>query len=392
MRGHRPDYILGLSVIILLIIGLVIMYSISPILTIRTIGGSSKNYYFNNQLITSLIGISGMLLLSRFNYIYLRKLALPFMLIAVTLSLLLLVPFLALESKGAVRWISFGFVSMQPAEVLKLALVIYLAAWFEKKSQLLSNFSETVVPFGVTIGFLAFMVAVLQKDFGTTIVIVGLAAVMYFIAGAPLKHIGLMGGVGLVSSLVLILPFAHRVNRIKTFLDTSADTQSLGYQVNQALITIGSGGLVGVGLGKSLQIHGYVPEAANDSIYAILGEQFGLVGTIAILLIFAYIAYRGFLIAKNAPNQFSRLLAAGITSWITIQAFVNISANVGLIPLTGIPLPFISFGGTAMVATLAGVGILLNISRYTEGERVNANSSGRRRNRWPYLTGSSSLR
>jgi len=232
---------------------------------------------------------------------------------------------------------------------------------------------------------------------GTMMVLIASMLGMYFVAGAPIKHYAALIAGTVIAGAVAIAAFPHRMERLLVFLDPSKDPTDTGYHISQALIAIGSGGIIGRGLGHSYQIYGYLPEAANDSIFAVIGEEFGLLGAIVMISLFVLVVQRGLLISKNAPDTFSRLMALGITLWLGSQALINIAAMLSLVPLTGIPLPFISYGGSSLVLSLVGIGILLNISKYTNinninRERTHENSSQRRRIRRPHISDTGNAR
>lgn len=380
VRGHKPDYVLALTIFVLLAFGLVIMYSISPVLSQKLLGSTSRNYYFYGQLLNIGVGIVAWIIATRVHYRTWESLA-PFAMILSFVALLgLFVPGLSFTTNGATRWLKLGPASFQPAELLKLSTVLYLGAWFERRREGVATFWDGLLPFSIMLVVVAFVIVILQRDMGTMMVLVMAAVGMYYVAGARHYHVlGLIAaGVGL--SWVAIASFPHRLQRITTFLDPGKDPTGLGYHINQALIAVGSGGILGRGLGKSLQIYGYLPEAANDSIFAVIGEEIGFIGSLLLFGLFAMLIYRGLKIAQNAPDGFSRLTAIGITLWLGFQAVINIAAMLSLVPLTGIPLPFISYGGTSLVFALFGAGILLNISKYTTNEVSHAHSSLRRGN------------
>jgi cell division protein FtsW len=388
VRAHHPDYLLGMGVFALLAIGLVLIYSISPILS-QTVGG--KNSYFINQIIYLLLGLVAWAVVSRIPYHAWKHWAPWLMGVSVFFLLLLFTP-LHYSSLGATRWIRIGPLTMQPAELLKFSLIIYLAAWFERRADDLKSFWDGVFPFIVMVGLASFVIVVLQKDMGTMLVVLLSAIGMYFVAGLSWKHLSAVLGLALVLGMLAIAAFPHRVSRITTFthLNCQQSAAALGdnYQVCQALLAVGSGGIAGVGLGHSIQVYGYLPEAANDSIFAIIGEEFGLIGAFVIVGLFGFVVYRGLLIAMEAPDLFSRLAATGISLWLLFQALINIGAMLALLPLTGIPLPFISYGGTSLVISLVGVGVLMQISRYTVKEATHADSRERRGNRRTHLADS----
>lgn len=391
-RTHHPDYVIALVVAILLALGLVLMYSISPILSHKLVGSADRNFYFLNQIKYVALGVGVWILAAAVPYEKWRGWA-PKLLVVAGLSLVaLMIPGLSHSSHGATRWLDLGPISVQPAEVLKVSLILYLAAWFEKHRQDVRSFMDGVVPFGIMVGVACFIIVVLQRDMGTTMVLAFTMVGMYFAAGLRWTHLAAMAGAGAALGWAAIALFPHRLSRLATFLDPSQDLTGEGYHINQALIAIGSGGLAGVGLGHSIQVYGYLPEAANDSIFAVIAEEFGLLGSLAIVGLFGLLVYRGLQVARNAPDMFGRLVATGISLWMLFQAVINIGAMLSLLPLTGIPLPFISYGGTSLIISLFGAGILLNISKYTVREVGDANSRQRRGDSRSYLTGPGNLR
>lgn len=390
---HRPDYLLGLLVIALIGIGMIVIYSTGSIVNFNMTGGASdRNAFFQKQLISVAIGIAFWIFASRVHYSHWRKWALPMLIVSFVLMLLVFIPGLGLNINGASRWVRLGPLSFQPAEFLKLSLVLYFAAWLESHRDDLRRISTQLIPFALVFGLAVILVVILQRDLGTGVVVIALALTILLVSDAPLWLFGAsflsMIGLGALS----IILFPYRLERLSTFLNHREDVMGADYHINQALIALGSGGLIGRGLGNSLQSYGYLPEATNDSVYAIIGEQFGLWGTAGVVMIFGLLGWRGFRIAKMAPDRFSRMVAVGITVWLLTQAIVNITAMLNLIPLTGIPLPFISYGGTSLLATMTGVGILQNISRYTEREQSYADSRIGRRDRRSRNTGFGPMR
>jgi cell division protein FtsW len=384
VRGHQPDYILALTVFALLVFGLVMIYSISPVLSYKLLNSTSRNYYFLGQLMNVGIGLVAWMVAYRINYKTWNTWSGVLMMVSVLALLALFVPGLNFEKNGATRWLRLGPASFQPAELLKLTAIFYLSTWFERRKDDVKSFWDGLFPFAVMIGAASFVLVVLQRDMGTMMVLVAAAVGMYYIAGASLKHLAALAAGGLTLGWLAIIAFPHRVERITAFLNPDQDPTGVGYHIKQALIAVGSGGLLGRGLGKSLQIYGYLPEAANDSIFAVIGEEFGLLGGLVILALFGILVYRGLKIAAAAPDPFSRLVAIGITLWLGSQALINIAAMLSLVPLTGIPLPFISYGGTSLIFGLVGAGILLNISKYTVKEATHADSRERGRNGGSY--------
>ncbi|MEX2043641.1 MAG: putative lipid II flippase FtsW [Patescibacteria group bacterium] len=378
-RAHRPDYTFFLTVVALSAFGLLMILSAGQVQSFQLKGNGY--YYFTQQLGSLIVGLLAFYVAQRVHYRVWKKLALPLLLAAVALLLVLFVPGVGFEHGGAKRWIDLGIVPLQVSEVAKLALVVYLAAWLSgrrKQDDLASGF----LPFAAVTGLLGGLV-MLQPDLGTTSVLAGIALTMYFTAGAPLRHLGtaVAGLSGVVAVLIITAPY--RINRFLTFLDPSKDTQGTGYHVQQALVAIGSGGIFGVGFNNSLQKNFYLPEPMNDSIFAVIGEELGFLASLALLATFAFLARRGFRIARYAPDAFGRLLVTGFITWVILQAVVNIGAMLSLIPLTGVTLPFISLGGSSLVVLMVAMGIVMNVSRHTVGggKESHADIGRRRRNR-----------
>ena len=396
-RGHKPDLVLMVAVGILLAIGLIMMYSISPVLSYKLLGSTSRNYYFYGQLTYMIAAIVVGLGVSRIYFPNWKRWSVFLLGLTIFCLILVLLPGISFTKNGATRWIRLGPASFQPAELLKLTAVIYLAAWFEARREQMENWREVLVPFALMFAAASFIIVVLQRDMGTMMVLAAAVLGLYFVAGAPIKQYGALIAGTVAAGVVAILAFPHRMERLLVFLDPSKDPTNTGYHISQALIAIGSGGILGRGLGHSYQIYGYLPEAANDSIFAVIGEEFGLIGAVLMVILFALVIQRGLKIAKAAPDTFSRLLAIGITLWLGFQAIINIAAMLSLVPLTGIPLPFISYGGSSLMLSLIGIGILLNISKYTDLKSINreashAHSSERRRIRRPHLANTGNAR
>lgn len=324
-------------------------------------------YFFKHQLIYGVIpGFLALYAFSKIDYRFWKKIAVPFFFISVIMLLLVFVPGVGSKIYGASRWIQLGPFSFQPSEMAKLSIIIYLAAWLESRgARRIKDVFEGLLPFLGIMGLIGFLI-IKQPDTGTLGVIIISSFVIFFISGAKIRHLFSIALVGISILGMLIAVEPYRLNRITAFLDPNTDPQGIGYQINQALLAVGSGGTFGVGLGHSRQKFNYLPEPVGDSIFAIIGEELGLVGSSLLVFLFVTLALRGIKIAKNSPDVFGKLLASGITVWIVSQAFINISANIALIPLTGIPLPFISYGGTSLVFLMSAVGILLNISKHAD--------------------------
>lgn len=384
-RAHHPDYSIALAITILLAIGLVMMYSISPILSQKLVGNVDRNYYFLQQLKWIGIGLVVWIATTSISYNSWRKLAPVAMVLSLASMLLLLVPGLSNSSHGATRWLALGPFQFQPAEVLKVAAIMYLATWLEHRREELKSLGDSVAPFMIMVFVASFIIVVFQRDMGTAMVLALASVGMYFTAGLKWTHLGSVMAAGLLAGWFAILAFPHRMERFTTFLHPDKDTTGQGYHITQALIAIGSGGLMGVGLGHSIQVYGYLPEAANDSIFAVIAEEFGLIGSLVIVVLFGFLVFRGLQVARQAPDMLARLMATGISLWLLFQAFINIGAMLSLVPLTGIPLPFISYGGTSLVISLFGAGILLNISKYTVREVSDADHRQRRGDSRAYI-------
>lgn len=352
---------LGLSVTITLF-GLFILTSASLGISTYQFGG--PYYYLLHQFLFGFLpGLVAIYVASRLHYSFWKNYALYILLAAIFLTSLVFIPGVGYYYGGAHRWLSFGFVSFQPSEFLKLAYIIYLAAWLESKSKSISSFKFGFLPFVIMSGFIASFL-VMQPDIGTLGVLMASILALFFVSGGSVRQIlGLSAGLVLILALLIVLE-PYRLERVKVFLNPEHDIEGTGYQINQALIAAGSGGFWGRGFGLSRQKFSYLPEPIGDSIFAIIAEELGFVGGAALLLLFLFLFLRGMRISSRAPDDFGMLLACGIMFLIIFQVLINVSAIIGLLPLTGIPLSFVSYGGSALAVTLAEIGIVLNISRY----------------------------
>lgn len=339
----------------LVIFGLLMVYDASVVQGLKDFKDSY--YYIRQQLLWVLVGVFSLILFTRFNYKKFKVLALPLLVFSLLLLVSVFLPGLGVSGGGAHRWLKLGQLTLQPVEIIKLTSVIFLATIFEKKTKAL--------PFIVLVGSISFIIAVLQKDLGSTIVFLATSVLLYFISGGPFWHFLLLAPVGLAGLIVLISTSSYRSKRILAFLDPFSDTQGFTYHISQVLIALGSGGLFGLGLGHSRQKFEYIPEVSTDSIFGIIGEELGFVGASLIIILFAVVLIRGFKIAQDCQDKFGQILASGLTCWLGIQVIINLSSMTALLPLTGVPLPFISYGGSALVANLTAIGILLNISKHT---------------------------
>lgn len=364
-KTKKFDYIFLLCVLAISLFGLAMIASASMVVSIENY--ANNYHYLIRQLIAFGIGLVILFATSQIDYRFWRKNAIWFLAIALILLLLVLIPGIGHRIGGARRWIGIGSFTFQPTEFIKLSLIIYLAAWLEKRSENIKTFFSGFLPFAVLLGLIILLI-MSQPDLGTTLVIVGVASTMFFVAGASLLHI--LFGMGILGVVVFILIKAapYRMQRFLVFLNPSVDTQGSSYHLNQALLAIGSGGLWGLGFGQSRQKYLYLPMPHTDSIFAVIAEELGFIRTSFFLFVFLFLIFRGYQIARGAPDNFARFLAVGITSWILIQAVVNIGSMLNLIPMTGVPLPFVSYGGSSLVMLLAACGIMLNISKSTTGK------------------------
>lgn len=361
MKKYNLTYYLIIIVLSLVVFGLIMMSSASAVKSFENTG--SNYYFFFHQLFAGVIpGIIALIAASFIDYRNWKKFAPIFLLATLALLLAVFIPGISYEFGGARRWIGVGPFSLQPTEIVKLSFLIYLAAWIEKREKGLEDFQAGFLPFVTIIGVIGFLI-MLQPDLGTMSVIIFSAIVVYYVAGAKLSHLGILAGSGGALIFALIKAAPYRLARFTVFLNPELDPSGIGYQVNQALLAIGSGGLFGKGLTRSAQKYNYLPEVTGDSIFAVMSEELGFLRIVLFIAVFATFALVGFSISKNANDMFGKILAAGITAWISFQAFINIAAMLSIMPLTGIPLPFISYGGTALLVSLAAVGILINISR-----------------------------
>jgi len=360
MRRGSPDYFFIALVIILVVFGLVMLASASSDLAKLKFGDSY--YYLKHQILYGLsFGLLGFFFAAFFNYRKLESWSLWILIAGIVLLFLIFTP-LGVSSGGAERWLNFGPLNFQPGEFIKLAFLIYLAAWLGKSESRSRSFVSGFLPFLFLSGVIAILLF-LQPSTTTAIVLLASSLLTYFIAGARLKFLVAAVVLGAIILGVLIFLTPYRMERILTFLNPERDPLGTGYHLNQAKIAIGSGGLTGVGYGESTTKLRYLPEPIGDSIFAVIAEELGFIGAAGLILVFVLFIWRGFRIARGGRDNFSRWLGASFTSLIGIQAFINIAAISGFFPLTGVPLPFISYGGTALAVFLTMSGLIVNISR-----------------------------
>ncbi|MFC1711476.1 putative lipid II flippase FtsW [Patescibacteria group bacterium] len=337
----------------LTLFGVLMVYNASVAESLRDF--QDKYHYLKYQLLWGAIGLGLMIVVANINYKFFRRLAPALFFLNIILLLLVLIPGIGVEIKGARRWLDLGFFVLQPTELIKLTLTLYLAAWLAKK--------RSFWHFLFILGLVSFLI-ILQPDLGTTVVVIASAFLIYYVSGASFMHLLPLALAGFLGGLVAILRSSYRRERLLTFLDPTKDPLGSSYHIRQVLIALGSGGFFGLGLGQSRQKYEYLPEATTDSIFAIIAEEIGFVGGFVLIFALFMVVYKGLIISKRAPDLFSQLTAAGISLWIGLQTLINLAAMVALIPLTGLPLPFISYGGSSLVVVLTSMGILLNISKY----------------------------
>ncbi len=368
-QEKRVDWFMFGIAAALALFGTMMVYSASAMFALKETESISQNTYFYKQLAFTLIGLTAMFAISKIDYHVFQKPVVVYSIMAVTVILLLAV-FAFPPINGARRWIRFSGFSFQPSELAKIAMPIFLAYFLTKKAESVGDLRETVLPCLLGVGLLTVLV-LFEKDLGTTVVLCAIFAAVYFAAGARLVHIGTVAaGMVLVgASAIFFAPW--RVARMMAFLDPYRYADDEGYQVVQSLYAIGSGGVLGEGFAKGHQKLFYLPYPYSDFIFSVVGEELGLVGTLAVVVAFGLLLWRGARAAVMAPDRFGTLLAIGIITGITVQALFNISVVTSILPAKGIPLPFISYGGSSVIVTLIGVGILLNISKFA-GEHIES--------------------
>jgi cell division protein FtsW len=377
---HAPDYTILVVVVALAAVGILMVYSSSAMKgylsaeadTFQTVGP---------QIQWALLGLLAMVAMMRIDYRYLRLASIPGYVIALGLLVLVFVDEFNIVIGGSARWLKLGpLPAIHPAEMAKLALIVYLAHWFAKRGTRVGSFWGGVIPFLIIAGPVVALVF-REPDLGTTMVIALTAFTMYFVAGANVVHLGSLVGLAGFAAIAVGLA-GYQMDRIRVWLNPWSDPVGAGYHTVQGLLALGLGGVFGSGLGESRMAGGlFVPNAFNDFIFAIIGEEFGLIGAGVVIALFVLLAYAGIRVALGAPDTFGALLAAGITAWLCIQAFINIGVVVTLLPITGITLPFISAGGSSLIISFAAIGILLSISRETieKGTWNNDATADRRR-------------
>jgi cell division protein FtsW len=362
--------------VLLTVIGLVMILSAGSISAVEGYGTSF--WYFNRQTLYAAAGVIGLVVTARVPYAFWRRAAIPMLVLLVPVMLLTLHPTVGTSLYGAARWIDLGPITLQPAEFAKLLTICAAAAILSRPWKNIDRPRDIFVPLGPLVAVVAGVV-LLQRDLGTALIICGSVFLLLFAAGLQLRHLVWAAVGGVAGTAFFVFRTAYRKTRfLDAWLRWELDPSGAGWQLRQGLIALGSGGWFGVGLGNSRQKWDYLPNAHSDFVFAILGEELGLVGALSVLGLFGVLLFAGIRIAMSAPDGFGRLLAAGITGWIGLQTLVNIGAVTGLLPITGVPLPFLSFGGTALVVTLAGVGVIASVAldgvRSVERRRVGDRS------------------
>jgi cell division protein FtsW len=360
---HQVSYALLTAVLALVAIGVVMVYSASSVRSY--LASSDPAAQGMQQAVWALLGLAAMLLASRIDFRLLRYLAIPGYVVTLLLLAVVLIPSVGSEVAGSRRWLVVpGVGGFQPAELAKLAICIYLAHWLDRRGRNAHGFWNGLIPFALLVAP-GFLLIAAEPDLGTAGVYAVTALSMFFMAGANLLYLGAIAGGVVGAAVLMVTSTPYQLQRVESFLDPFRDPLGAGYNTIQALMALALGGIVGQGLGASKQKFLYLPAPSTDFIFAIIGEEWGLVGTLTVVALFLIIAYQGYRIAIHAPDTFSGLLAAGITTWLVVQASINMMVVSALMPVTGIPLPFISYGGSALTINLVAVGILLSISRET---------------------------
>jgi cell division protein FtsW len=360
LRGGRPDYTILVTSLALVVIGLIFVYSSSFAIALAHFG--DVKYFLERQAASALLGLVAMFVLMRFDYRYLRGVS-PMIMLAAVLGLAAVL-FVGSDVYGARRWIGLGpLPPIQPSEFAKLALIIYISAWLAARGRDVESFALGFAPFIFLVGVVAALI-LMEPDTGTTIIVVLTTASLFFLAGASLTHLATFTAIAGVTGTLLMLGGGYRTDRLFAFVAAEDDPSGVGFHVLQLLIALGSGGIEGLGVGVSRQKFFYIPGAHTDGIFAIIGEETGFIGVMVVIGLFAYLVYRGFRVAMNARDDFGCYLAMGVVCWIAFQALINVGGITRSIPLTGIPLPFVSYGGSSLVMIMAAVGLLLSVSRY----------------------------
>lgn len=395
-RRHRPDYMIIMCMGVLMLIGLVVMYAIGPqranVMNAAYNGSYSATYFAFKQFVSLLLALGVFVALALVPFSTLKNQATKIMAAAIIASALLFlvgnvahIDTFAQATLGAYRWFNLGsFGGFQPSELMKFAVVIFMAVFLSSRYQQgkIDDLKETVYPMAGLLALLLLIVVVIQKDMGTGVSIAAAVVSMFIVSTMNWKILAKIAGVGVILGLLLVVLSPHRMERISTFFSSGndvavADERDNNYHIKNAMIALGTGGLFGRGIGKSIQATGYLPEAVNDSIFAIMGEIFGFAGTICIIGLFGILLFRILRIADQLPDMSMRIAAAGVFGWLLAHVVMNIASMIGLIPLTGITLPLLSFGGTSMIFMSGALGVVFQLSRYTNHKSVTMKEDAR---------------
>jgi cell division protein FtsW len=360
-KRRRPDIILPVVTLLLITIGTVMIYSSSSIIASEKF--LDEYYFLKRQVLFVFLGLGTMVILSKFPYYYWEKFAYMGIFLSLVLLSLLFVPGLGIKVGGATRWLKIGGFSFQVTEVVKVAMVIFLAHYLTKKIDHVKKFSRIfVIPLSITTVIVCLIL--LQPDFGTSVIIVTAVMIMFYLAGSRVLHLALLVSLLVPFAVVLVISESYRLQRWLSFCNPWKDPTNTGFHIIQSFLSFGSGGTFGVGIGNGMQKLFYLPEPHTDFILSVIAEEAGFIGVTIIVVLFAVLVARSFMISFNTPDLFGTLLSAGLTIILVLEAFVNMAAVMGLIPTKGLVLPFLSYGGTSMLMSMAAVGIILNISSY----------------------------
>jgi cell division protein FtsW len=367
-KKERPDVIILLVTLCLVCVGTVMIYSSSSIVTLERF--NDEYYFLKKQILFVFLGFIAVIAMAKIPYIFWRKLAYLGMFVSIGLLTLLLVPGFGVKVGGATRWLKVSVFSFQVTELVKVALVIFLAHYLTKKREYIKEFLRVfVIPLSLT--SIIVLLILLQPDFGTAVIMIILLMFMLYLAGSRIFHLTGLVGAFIPLAAILVICESYRIQRLMSFRNPWDDPSSSGFQIIQSFISFGSGGPFGVGLGDSMQKLFYLPEPHTDFILSVIGEEIGFIGVGAVILLFAILVIRGFMISFNAPDLFGTLLSAGLTIIIALEAFINMAAVMGLTPTKGLALPFLSYGGTSLIMSMVAVGILINISSYQKSAKKN---------------------
>ncbi len=356
---------------VLALFGVLAVYSASFAFGALEFGDS--RYFVVRQAAFAVVGLAILLVVMRFDYRHLRALSILLLLAALGLLLATLIPGVGVEANGAQRWIALGpLPPLQPSEFAKLALIIYIAHWLSAKGAEVQSLSTGVLPFVFVVGPIAALVMA-QPDMGTMLILLMVTGTQFFLGGASLRHVTALAAAGTLAAVLLMLTGGYRTDRLMAFISPESDADGTGFHTLQLLIALGSGGITGVDWGESRQKFFYIPGAHTDGVFAIIGEELGFVGALAVIVLIALLVYRALRIASRSRDEFGFLLAAGVAAWISYQAILNLGGITRSVPMTGLPMPFLSYGGSALIALMAATGLLLSVSRFgRDGEELSA--------------------